>query len=239
MVESKYSAIEILQILNDFYNFQAVFDPEVDAGLVLTFATTISEWREICDLVEPRKLAKSYQDLFQLTSPTIQLEDLMLSSKNSLEVLCCYLSQHAVKQSISPILIMGQYCMTASIFKTLISNLKIRGVEVKNIRPSSKLAPLFLKHAAIFLEEINKLVPGSLSTFDYHNNWLVRAGHTFMMIFILSLIIIPFIWNFHWILLTPLFIGMTLTFIGIKFKPTKCVVGGYDTVRDLILGMQT
>lgn len=42
MIGSKYSPNEILQILNDFYNCQSVFDPEVESGEILNFETTIS-----------------------------------------------------------------------------------------------------------------------------------------------------------------------------------------------------
>ncbi len=77
MSEKKYSPHEILQILNDFYNCQAVFDPEVDPGEHLTFETTILDWRAICDLIEPKKLAKSYSDLFNLTTPLADLEKIL------------------------------------------------------------------------------------------------------------------------------------------------------------------
>lgn len=238
MIGSKYSPNEILQILNDFYNCQSVFDPEVESGEILNFETTISEWRRICDLVEPKKLADYYYDLFQLTTQRADLQAVLLQNKNELRILCNYLSEHAIKQSISPILIMGQRCMTASIFKTLTSNLETRGIQPKSIRPSSKFAPLFQKHGAVFLEEVNKLVPGSLSKFEYRDNWVVRTGIAFNLFFFFAIIFAPVIWHFHWALLIPLCIGLTLIFIGNRFKPAKQNIGGYDTVRDLILGME-
>ncbi|MEO6149262.1 MAG: hypothetical protein ABIN95_02620 [Mucilaginibacter sp.] len=176
MSESKYSPEEILQLLNDFYNFQSVFDPEVDFEESLTFETTISEWMNICDLVGPKKLAKSYYDLFQLTTTVTDLENILSQSDNELKDFCNYLSKYAVKQCISPIMKMGQDCMTASIFKVLTINLQSRGVEIQNIRPSSKIVPLFQKHGIVLLEEVNKLVPGSLSKFEYRDNWIVRMG---------------------------------------------------------------
>lgn len=165
MNDCKYSPDEILQILNDFYNCQAVFDPEVASGETLTFDTTILEWRSICHLLKPKALAKSYYDSFQLKTQLADLELILTKSENSLRIFCDYLSEHAIKQSISPIIIMGHSCMTASIFKTLTGNLQARGVESKNIRPSSKIAPLFKKHGGVLLEEVNKLAPGSLSNF--------------------------------------------------------------------------
>jgi hypothetical protein len=239
MNDFRYSPDEILQILIDFYNFQSVFDPEVDPGETLTFETTISEWRGICDLVEPKNLAKHYYDLFQLTTPLADLEAIVSHSNSDLKVFCDYLSEHAAKQGISPIMIMGQNCMTASIFTTLINRLQIRGIETENIRPSSKFTPLFKKHGSVLLEEVNKLVPGSLSKFEYRENWIVRTGIAINLSSFLSFIVVPMIWHFHWTLFVPLCIGVIITFIGNKFSPAKEVIGGYNTVRDLILGMQT
>lgn len=238
MVNSKYSPDEILQILNDFYNCQSVFDPEVDPEEPLTFDTTISEWRSICDLVKPKALAKSYHDLFQLNTQLVDLEQILTQSENSLRSFCNYISEHAFKQTLSPIIIMGHPCMTASMFRTLTRNLQARGIESKDIRPSSKIAPLFRKHGAIILEEVNKLVPGSLSKFEYRDNKIVRAGIAFNLFFFFSIIFVPLIWHFHGMLLIPLCLGITFIFIGNKFSPDKEVIGGYETIRDLIIGMQ-
>lgn len=238
MTDSNYSPSEILQILNDFYNCQSVFDPEVYPGEPLTFDTTISEWRDICDLVEPKALAKYYHNLFQLKTPLLDLEVILAQSENNLGNFCEYLSEYAIKQSISPIVIMGQACTTASIYKALMKNLKARGIDCKNMQPSSKLAPLFKKHGAVLLEEVNKLEPGSLSVFEYQDNWIVRTGMIFNLIFFLSIIFVPIVWHFHWMLFIPLCIGIILLLTGNRFNPAKEVIGGYDTVRDLILGME-
>jgi hypothetical protein len=238
MIDSKYSSDEILQILKDFYNCQSVFDPEVSSGEILNFETTISEWRSICDLVEPQKLANYYYDLFQLKTQVNDLETILIENKNQLRVFCDYISEHAKKQRITPVVIMGQNCVTASIFKTLMHNLQKRGVESENIRPSSKLGPLFRKHGSVFLEEVNKLVPGSLSEFEYRDNWIVRAGIGIILLSFLSLVVVPTVWHFNWILLIPLSIGITLNYIGKRYSPAKESISGYDTIRDLILGME-
>lgn len=238
MNDCKYSPDEILQILNDFYNFQSVFDPEVDPGESLTFDTTILKWISICDLLAPKALAKSYHESFQLNTPLVDLELLLLEGENNLRSFCIYLAEHAIKQTISPIIIMGHSCLTASIFKTLTANLQARGVASKNITPSSKIAPLFRKHGPVLLQEVNKLAPGSLSNFEYRDNWIVNTGVAFSLLFFFTIIFVPVIWHFHWILLIPLFIGIFLNIIGNKFSPAKEVIGGYDTMRDLILGME-
>jgi len=238
MNKTKYNPEEILQILNDFYNCQAVFDPEVETGEALIFGTTISEWRSICDLIEPKKLARVYYESFNLATPIADLEDLFLQKSSKLRDFCRYISEHATKQTIKPIIIMGQSCMTAAIYKTLISNLKERGVKTQNISPSSKFIPLFNKYGAILMEEVNKLAPGTLTKFEYRENWIVKIGIAFNLIFFLSIVVVPIVWHFHWSLMFILALGITISVIGNKFKPAKETIGGYETIRDLIFGMQ-
>ena len=236
---TKYSADEILQILNDFYNFQSQYDPEVDKGEELTFDTTIADWRMICDLLEHKELAKYHHDLFKLQTPIAELEKiLILEKQNKLRDFCVYIAENALKENIAPIISMGQTCMTSAIFKILISNLKNRGINTDNIKPSSEFIPLFDKYGSEFLEEVNKLAPGSLTKFEYRDNKIVRIGWSIIGIFILSIIVIPLIWHFHWGLMILLGLGLMAIIVGKRFEPEKNIIGGYATVRDLITGIQ-
>src|ERR1700761_8980002 len=152
----RYTTQDILQILTDFYNCQSAFDPNVTSGHMLSFQTTTSKWMDICDLVEPKKLAKSYHDTFHLDTPVTDLEKILSSKYSTLNDLCNYMAKNAVREKIVPIKIMDNYCLTASIFKTLIANLNREGVNTANIRPSTKLKSLFNEHGTILLTEVNK-----------------------------------------------------------------------------------
>ena len=236
----KYSQDEILQILTDFYNFQAAFDPEVDNGQTLTFNTTISEWRMICDLIEPIKLAKCHHDFFNIKTPLADFEKLLLNENSkTLGDFCNYVSENSEKAEVKPIYSLGQKCLSASIYKSLIDKLKILGIDTKDIRPSSKFVPLFDKHTNEFMEEVNKLAPGSLTKFEYRDNKIVRFGWSIIGFSLLGLILISLIWQFHWIMLLFLGLGIITIVIGRQYKPEKEIIGGYNTIRDLIKGMET
>ncbi len=238
MSESKYTPQEILQILIASYNCQAVFDPEVDPGEALAFETTISDWQSICDLVAPKPLAKYYYNLFDLTTSIDELEQILSNGKNNLTLFCNYIAENAIKETISPIRIMGQHCLTASIFKALITGLKSKGVDTRNIRPSSPFVPLFHKHGVTLLEEVNRLAPGALSNFERRDNRITKVGGAIIAFSILSIIIFSAAWHFQWALLFPLVAGIVLFYIGDRIGPAREVIGGYATMRDLILGMQ-
>ncbi len=236
---TKYSPEDILQILTDFYNCGSVLDPEVEPDQVLTFDTTISEWTGICDLVEPKKLARCYSDLFEIKS-SIDIERILSTQDNSLKAFCTYIANNVVRQHVAPITILGQSCMSASVYKTLIANLRKRGVDTTDISPSSKLMPLFNKNASVLLEEVSKLAPGSLTKFEFRENALVRIGWALIGLFILSIVIVPIIWHFHPALFVTLGLGLIFSIVGNKFlKPEKENIGDYTTVRDLVMGMQS
>lgn len=100
------------------------------------------------------------------------------------------------------------------------------------------MIPLFKQYGGIITEEVNKMAPSALSKFEYTNNFLVRTGQTLTIVTIFSLIIVPLIWQFHWSLLMPLTLGLTLIFTGRLFKPEKEIIENYVTIRDLIVGIQ-
>jgi len=235
----RYSPNEILQILIDSYHFQEAFDPVVLRGQVIDFDTTILEYSDICDLLAPNQLAKYYHELFELQTPLTDLQQIFIADEdNDLRIFCDYVSAHAIKDAIQPITLLGQTCMTATLFRTLMFKLHKKGVQTDGVKPSSPFMPLFNKYGGTIVQEVNKLAPGALSHFEYTDNRMVRAGQGLTVIFILSIIIVPLVWKFHWTLFITLGLGLPLILVGRMFEPEKEIVGGYDTVRDLIIGMQ-
>lgn len=236
---TKYASEEILQILIDFYHFQSNFDPEVDKGQDLTFQTTIKEWRKICDLLEPNKLAKLYHELFDLKTDTSDLIDLLnKEEENTLQVFCDYIAQNAIKEKVNPIISLGMECQEAAIFKTLKDKLDKRGIDTKDFKPSTEFAPFFDKHASVLIEIISKLAPGSLTHYEIKNSIIGKLGAFLLLISIIILIIALITHKAAWYISIPFAISTVLLFVGNKLKPGQSEVGGYHTVRDLIVGMK-
>jgi hypothetical protein len=238
LANEQYTPQEVLQIIVAVYLLQEAYDPTVLSGQQLTSDTTISDYIDISDLLPPKPLARYFHKLFELPNPPIELEEILAEDESTLGHLCNYIAQHAAKEIIMPITLLGQSCDTAAIFKKLITNLQKRGVKTGKIKPSSLLIPLFKQYGGIITEEVNKMAPGALSKFEYTNNFLVRTGQTLTIVTIFSLIIVPLIWQFHWSLLMPLTLGLTLIFTSRLFKPEKEIIENYVTIRDLIVGIQ-
>lgn len=233
-----YSKEEIFQILIDFYNFQVAFDPEVDKEIDFYFNTSINEWISICDLVEPKKLAKYYFELFELKTDYFEFETIFLKGKSkNLGDLCEYLAIHSIKKEINPIILFGKSCKSAAIFKTLKSELLKKGINTNNLKPDTELLPFFRKYGGVLLGIVNKISPGSLTNFEYEENKQTSFGISLILITVFLMIPILYFWSFHWLYFIPIIIGLLLTIIGRNLKPKKYSVG-FSTFRELIYDME-
>ncbi|WP_111542110.1 hypothetical protein [Mesonia algae] len=235
----KYSKNDILKMLISQYQFAIEFDPVVIKGMDFNYESSIFDWRDACDLIEPKKLAKVYHQSFNLKRPISELEDILIDENNrTVSDFCEYISEHAERQKIEPIRLLGQNCQTASIFKTLKQNLSNNGADTNNIKPSSEINPFFMKYGGLLVDEVNKIAPGTISEFDYKSNWISRIGRIIMWTGILLMILIWWISSFHWSLLLPIAIGIVIFQIGDKQKPEKLNVSGFKNFRELIYGME-
>jgi len=236
---TKYQPVEIIELLKAFYNFQTVFDPEVDKGHELTFETTIEDWRMICDLLKPKELASYYHEFFSLPTPKIELEEILNNQKyNTLKDFCGYISKYAVKEKILPIKSLGHDCLDAALFKTLMSKLNKRGIDTSCIKPSSPFQPFFDNNLEAVMETANRLVPGSISTFIHEENKTTTLGWRVTIFGIAGAILISIFWKFNCLLLIPALIGIVYIKIGLNKGPKKYVIGGYETVGELIKAMK-
>jgi hypothetical protein len=182
----------------------------------LTFQTTIFEWRDICDLIEPRKLAKAYHESFNLKTPISELEKLLLDEdKSTISDFCEYISEYAEKQ-----------------------NLTEKGADTSDLKPSSEINPFFIKYGGILSDEVNRIAPGTMSEFEFKANKLSRIGQNIMFIGFIAGIGIWWIWSFHWSLLLPIILGIGINQIGDKRKPEKMNINGFKNFRELIYGME-
>ncbi|EDP70680.1 hypothetical protein FBALC1_07973 [Flavobacteriales bacterium ALC-1] len=235
----KYSKEDVLQMLISQYHFQTEFDPAVVKGMELNYESSISEWIDACDLINPKELAKYYYSTFEIKQPISELENILLNEdKNTLSVFCEYISQYAERQNIESIKLLGQNCQTASIFKTLKQNLTESGADTTDLKPSTKINEFFLKSNGLLFHEVNRIAPGTMSEFEYKANKIQRIGSTIGFFAVVFAIGFWSIWFFHWLLLLPIVIGIVIYQIGVKKEPEKMNIGGFDNFRELIYEME-
>lgn len=235
----KYTKEDIFQMLISQYQFAIEFDPVVAKGMDFNYQSSIFDWRDACDLVNPKKLAKIYHKEFKINRPLSELEDILVNENNrTVSDFCEYISKHAERKNIEPIKLFGQNCQTASIFKILKQNLTEKGADTTKLKPSSEINPFFLKYGGLLIDEVNRIAPGTMSEFEYKSNKLSRIGRNIMFIGFFAIIGIWWIWSFNWLLTLPIIIGIVIFQIGDKKQPEKLNLGGFKNFRDLIYEME-
>tara|TARA_R110000868_G_scaffold246994_1_gene503500 strand:- start:44 stop:778 length:735 start_codon:yes stop_codon:yes gene_type:complete len=235
----KYSKDDILQMLISQYQFAIEFDPVVVKGMDFDYDSSIFDWRDACDLIAPKKLAKVYHQSFKLNRPISELENILMDENNrTVSDFCEYISLHAKRENIEPIKLLGQNCQTASIFRTLKQNLTEKGADTSELKPSSEINPFFLKYGGLLIDEVNRIAPGTMSEFEFKSHKLSRIGRNIMFIGIFAMIGIWWIWSFNWWLILPIIVGIIIFQIGDKKQPEKLNLGGFQNFRELIYGME-
>ena len=234
----RYCKEEIFQILTDFYNFQATFDIKVDEEFEFTYQTSLNEWIVVCDLTGPKQLSRYYHGLFHLKRDVQELESMFLNNeKTKIGDLCEYLANHCERAKISSIVLFKQACMSAGIFRALISELNLKGMRTDNIKPSSKIIPFFKKGGGELLEVVSKMAPGTLTNFEYEDNKTTTTGAQITLIGVLFVVLMTIFWKFSWWLLIPVILGIIISKIGGWMKPKRFSVG-YNTFRDLVSAIE-
>lgn len=235
----KYSKEDIFQILISQYQFAIEFDPVVIKGMDFNYESLIFDWRDACDLVNPKKLAKIYHKEFKIDRPLSELEGILINENSrTVSDFCEYISKYAKRQNINPVKLLGQNCQTAAIFRTLKQNLTEKGADTTGLKPSSEINPFFLKYGDLLFGEVSMIAPGTMTEFEFKSHKLSRIGRNIMFTGFFVMIGIWWIWSFNWWLVLPIIIGIVIFQIGDKKQPEKLNVGGFQNFRELIYGIE-
>lgn len=238
---TKYQPTEILEIIKANYRQQQQYDDIVLKNQELTFDTTVLEWRDICDLLDTTELWKYLNSYFRLSvDREIWLTQLEPEDEKTLGELCRFISIHADKDIIRPVSLFGSKCESAAIFKTFTSKLKDRGIDIAELRPSSKLEPLVQKYRSVVIEEINLLDPSVLPPIDYKTNWIYKWGLRIFIIFLFVTFFFAYKKSYWaWWTAAISFTGYLMTWLGARLNAKQARFEGIDTVADLVRRINT
>lgn len=238
---TKYQPNEILAIIKANYIQQQQYDDAVLKDLELTFDTTIADWSDICDLVATTELWQYLNFYFRLAiDREVWLTQLAPEDEKTLGDLCHFISMHADKEIILPVKLFGNKCESAAIFKTFSAKLKDRGIDVAELRPSSKLEPLVQKYGSVLIEEINLLNPNVLPPIDYKTNLIYKWGLRLLMTFLLVTLFLMYKESYWaWWTGAVSLTGYLMTWIGATLNAKQARFDGIDTVGDLIRRFNT
>jgi hypothetical protein len=157
MTESKvkYTEKEILEIFKEQHRLCSPLDPEAEPWEEITAEMTIREWRWANDLLGWKKLSEFLNQEFRVKISQEEWRNVLepARTKRLIEV-CRLLSKYAEKDTYEPKTLFGKPCLKAGVFLTIKKNLKDKGVDVTELRPSSSLTAYMDKYFSPVLEEI-------------------------------------------------------------------------------------
>jgi hypothetical protein len=151
----KYTEEEILEIFKEQHRLCSPLDPAADPWAEITADMTVREWRWANDLVGWKKLAEFLNQEFRVHIRRGEWRNVLepAGTRKLIEV-CRLLSKYAEKDLYEPKTLLGKPCLKAGVFLTLKKNLKGKGVNVSELRPSSSLAAYLDKYFSPMVEEI-------------------------------------------------------------------------------------
>ncbi len=138
--KSAYTSDELLEIFKEQHRLCGSLDFMIDENFVLTKETLICDWMEALDLLPWKELSAFLNKEFKITV-SLKTWDTILNpvEKRTLGGLCDFLSIVAEKETLKPIKILGSECLTTAIFKNLKRNLQYKGVDVTELKPSTRI----------------------------------------------------------------------------------------------------
>lgn len=232
-----YTPNEILEFLRADYRQRAVIDSAVTRNQHLSFDTTIDNWRDICDLVEVENLCEVLNHWFDINILDKEWMTVLKNGyDNTLEDLCKFIANRTIKIEVTSRKLFGKDCLTAGVFKAVVIELEKRGVDIRNICPSSNLEELSFLYFRELINVINLLNPQVLPPVEFESNETYQAGEN---LFILAILMTSLAYFFNHklaliILIVLVCIGIFLMNKGAKLPPKKMQFTGIETVGDLI-----
>ena len=153
----------VLAVIRDMHWQQCQYDPEADPSSVLSFDTTVAEWRDACDLLGWRKLGPAYNQLWGIFCSDAEWRAVLEPARQRrLADVCRLIASRAVRPLIRPSRLSGTGCVPAGAFLTIRSLLHEAGAPAAEIAPSTRLGPYTRRFAGVFLGPISRVAPGVL-----------------------------------------------------------------------------
>lgn len=153
----KYSPEEVLKILVEQHRLCA----ELTMGIPemkITGDMFINDWRRASDLREWKSLSEYLNKAWKVNISETEWKDVFEpQTKRKLIGLCELLSKYATKREYGKHKIMGMECLSAGLFLEIKSGLASRGVDIKNLRPSSKIEDYLTDYLSEVLEEVTQI----------------------------------------------------------------------------------
>ncbi|HEX6987607.1 MAG TPA: hypothetical protein VF170_19665 [Planctomycetaceae bacterium] len=230
---------DVLAVIRDNHRHQCEYDGEADCDIVLSFDSTIRDWRLACDLVPSRELGRAMNKVWEIDRRDDEWQAVLEPAKERrLEDVCRLIAETARIPRVKPARIAGAECAPAAAFLAVRDLLAATGADIDEIAPSTPLAEYTRRFLGTFLRA-GGLAPGALPTVTYRPPVVEDiACWTALSLMLLLLASMPVLLYTGWpwpliaILVVVFAVKSLFAFAGL-FLPREVRLGGLVTFRDL------
>jgi hypothetical protein len=157
------SPAEVLAILVDEHRHQSQVDPEAEKEAVLTFDSSIADWRFACDLVDWTSLGRALNKEWGISLSMDEWREVLEPpDKRTLRTLCDRISREAEIERLPRCGLLGCTSPEGRALRALRALLLQLGTPREEIRPSTLLTPLLTRYRWRLLSPCVRLAPGAL-----------------------------------------------------------------------------
>ncbi len=156
------TAEEVLAVFRDEH--QVFFGASgEDPDTLINFDMTVSDWRYELELLPWKRLGRALNGQFQIQLSVRQWKTVMVPGRSrTLREVCELIASQAKIPEMRSVTVLGRPCRPAGAFLALREGMRLAGLNVTKLRPSTPLAPLLKEHFAEIIPEVIKLAPGRL-----------------------------------------------------------------------------
>jgi hypothetical protein len=153
---------EVLAVFQDQYRWLSKESCST-SGAVINNDTTIADWRAECDLLPWKRLGRGLNTLFQIRLSDKQWKAVLVPARSrTLQGVCELIASEARVPEMRAVTVLGRACRPAGVFLALREGLRLSGIDVTKLRPSTPLAPMLRRHFTEVVSEVMKVAPGAL-----------------------------------------------------------------------------
>ncbi|MDC6367220.1 hypothetical protein [Flagellimonas amphidinii] len=180
---SKYSPEEIFEIFKEQHRLASPLDPIADETFELTKETVIVDLQDAQDLLPWQEWTEWLNQCYGIEANRVEWKEVVKpTTEKTLWDVCLFISERAEKEEVKPIKLLGNECLSSAVFLTLKKNLKIKGANVDNLRPSTNISeyldnndnfsPLLEEATLTGVRTFEELTYGKLETERRFKYWI-------------------------------------------------------------------
>ncbi|NQX82136.1 MAG: hypothetical protein HRT66_09125 [Flavobacteriaceae bacterium] len=152
----KYTPEEVLTVLKEQHRLCAELNMG-DPDMVISGDMLVVDWRDASDLKKWTGLYEYLNEGWKVDISKKEWQEVFEpQTEKKLIGLCSLIAKYADKVEFGPQNIMGQECLSAGLFLGIKNGLKIRGIDVNNLKPSSEIKPYLSEYPSEVLEELTQ-----------------------------------------------------------------------------------